>query len=326
MQIFKYIEYLEKEDGVNVEFFETEFNELFLLKYHICDKPDFKTNKRFGLNQFDNNLFKINIYKIDENKRHVFLKYFKQKDTSISNSLTSEYVGKLISEDKNNEVISILEFLLTNNYKKLKFKYINEFNFSLMMAMVLSGFSSHCKSRKSFIYSFEKTMIIGEFNRKCDAIYIYENILVIIEFKSNVNKKEDPLEYINDRNYVKHVLSYFKSYEPSVIEGINVIKQIGFEFFGKNKKHQVKITITDDLEASSFNETKEISFEKSYNPNVRAVESSSKTKFINKNKKRIVKVTLADDVNFNQNNENIPEETFIGRKRNKSKKQNQSMY
>jgi hypothetical protein len=247
IKVFDYIEYLEQNEDVNVEFFETEFDEYFLLKYHTTNFLDFKTNKKFGFSEFNSDSFEICIHKIAEEKKNIFLKEFKQKGVFVSDSLVSEYIGKLISENVNCEIINILEFLLKDNYKRLKFKFVNEYNFSLMMSMVLSSFSKHCNSKKSFIYSFEKTMIIGEFNRRCDAIYIHENILVVFEFKSNVYKKENPLEYINDRGYVKSIVSYFKEYEPDILNEITMIKQIGLEFFGQNKKHKVRITLAEDL-------------------------------------------------------------------------------
>ena len=271
-KVFQYIEHLEKIGNVTVDFFESELPEYFILKYNIHNHPNFKTSKRFGLKEFHDNSFQIKIYKINENKRHYFLNKFKPKDSSTSESLAAKYMGEIISEIiVSPELIKITEFLLKNNYKTLKFKYINEFNFSLMMAIVLSSFSRNTKL-KSFIYSFEKTMIVGEFNRRCDAIYIHENSLVILEFKSNVNKKENPLEYINDRNYVKSVLAYFKEYESSVLNDITTIRQIGLEFFGKNKNHKVRITLADDLD---------INFCQDNNQNV------STSSFIGKKRKKI---------------------------------------
>jgi hypothetical protein len=170
----------------------------------------------------------------------------------IPKSLVSEYMGDIISKDFDNDKIQVVEYLLKNNYRKLKFKYINEFNFSSMMVMVLTSFSNDSLSQNSFVYSFEKVMILKEFKRICDAIYIHENILVIFEFKSNVYKKEYPLEYIGDRNYVNHVIEYFEEYESDVLKNINLVKQIGLEFFGRNKRHKVKITLAKDLNISEI--------------------------------------------------------------------------
>jgi hypothetical protein len=252
-KVFEYIEHLESLDAkVSIDFLETSSKELFVLKYFVNERPDFKTNKRFEsikLTSFS----QVRIHKIDECKRHIFIDEFKPKNSSLSNSLAAEYMGDVVSGNASHDKIKVLEMLLKNKYKTLKFKYINEFNFSLMMAMVLSAFSNKSKS-KSFIYSFEKAMIIGEFNRRCDAIYIHENSIVILEFKSNVNKKENPLEYINDREYVKNVLLYFKEYEPNILKGITIIKQIGIEFFGQNKKHKVRITLADDLDIQFYQE------------------------------------------------------------------------
>jgi hypothetical protein len=254
-KVFEYIEHLESLDTrVTIDFLETSSKELFILKYYVNERPDFKTNKRFKFVKLDGFL-QVRIHKIDECKRHIFIDEFMPKNSSLSNSLAAEYMGDVVSGNASHDKIKVLEMLLKSNYKTLKFKYINEFNFSLMMAMVLSAFSNKSKS-KSFIYSFEKAMIIGEFNRRCDAIYIHENSIVILEFKSNVNKKENPLEYINDREYVNSVLSYFKEYEPDILKEITIIRQIGLEFFGQNKKHKVKITLADDINMN-FNQSNE---------------------------------------------------------------------
>lgn len=275
IEVVTYIEYLESQRGGDVllEFSETDFSEYFLIKYHKTTRSDFKTNKRFGFEFFSNKSTEIRIYKVNEDKRHLFLKQFKPKETTIPQSLVSEYMGNIISKNFDKESIEIAEYLLKNNYKKLKFKYINEFNFSSMMVIILAGLSNHSLCSQSYIYSFEKTMIIGEFKRRCDAIYIHENILVIFEFKSNVYKKEDPLEYIGDRNYVNHVIEYFEKYEPDVIKDISIIKQIGLEFFGRNKKHKVKITLAEDLNISEIQNHQHLNIEE------------SEIKFINKKRK-----------------------------------------
>jgi hypothetical protein len=274
IEVFNYIEHLESlHDDLLVEFSETKFTEYFLLKYQKTIRSNFKTGKKFELEFFNDKSVEFRIYKINEEKRQVFFKQFKQKEMLIPKSLVSEYMGDIISKDFDNDKIQVVEYLLKNNYKKLKFKYTNEFNFSSMMVMVLTSFSNDCLSQNSFVYSFEKVMILEEFKRICDAIYIHENILAIFEFKSNVYKKEDPLEYIGDRNYVSHVIEYFEKYEPDVLKNINVVKQIGLEFFGRNKKHKVKIILAEDLNIS------EIQHKKHSNTD------ESEMKFINKKRK-----------------------------------------
>ena len=88
--------------------------------------------------------------------------------------------------------------------------------------------------------------------RRCDGLYIHQPILIIFEFKNNTYKKECPLEYINEREYVEFVIRYFQKYEPHVIEKITTIRRIGIEFFGKNKDYKVKVSIQEDIQMLEF--------------------------------------------------------------------------
>ncbi len=119
-----------------------------MLKYHIDGRQSFKTNKRFGLNKFSLIFESVDVYRVSEEKRHIFLNLFKRKDATFSSSLSSEYMGNIISGTENDDTIKVLEYLLKNNYKKLQFKFINEFNFSMMMMAVLAGFSQSQQNKK----------------------------------------------------------------------------------------------------------------------------------------------------------------------------------
>lgn len=232
VSVYKYIEKLmEINKNTEISIHEDEIG-YYVIKNHLKKKSGFKTLQKFEPVKFDDNLTKEKHVFIVENRKY-FLSKFKKNECLINDSLASQYMGKLISEKNDEKVKQILEILLKNNYEKLKIKYINEFNCSLVIAIVLFAFSSTQKN--SYVYSMEKSMKIGQKIRRCDAIYIHKNLLVIFEFKNNVNKKESPLEYIDDREYVDFTLKYFFKFEPYLIKKMTKIRRIGIEFLDKIK-------------------------------------------------------------------------------------------
>jgi hypothetical protein len=61
--------------------------------------------------------------------------------------------------------------------------------------------------------------------------YRYGNVLFIIEYKMNIHHEQRALEYIGDRDYVKHDLVYLYINEKDVLDGITEIGQIGILFY-----------------------------------------------------------------------------------------------
>jgi hypothetical protein len=227
-----------------------EEDEFYIVNYKFIKKPNFQTPHKFKPKQTEDALLNaIKIFTVEKNRKK-FSSTFKVKESIVSPSITSEYLGEIIvgnSEDENN---AILGTLLASNFTKLKIKYINEFNCSLMMAMLLFGFSKTQKN--SYVYSFEKSMNVNNVIRKCDALYIHKTVLVIFEWKSNINKIEHPLEYIDKREYVEFVLKYFREYEPHIIKKITKIRRVGVEFFGKNKNYNTFVSTQPDLCMTDF--------------------------------------------------------------------------
>jgi retron-type reverse transcriptase len=177
----------------------------------------------------------IFISKIDKNKVKDFSKLFKPFESSISNSVVSDFLGKLFknSDKTNKETLNSIEILLNESLKLFGIDYINEYACAVAMVPILLGFSKYniTSDFKNEIYSLEKYMRVRKIARKCDAIYKYGNILFIIEYKMNIHHKQCALEYIGDQNYVKHVLEYLLINERDVLEGITEIGQIGILFY-----------------------------------------------------------------------------------------------
>ena len=89
--------------------------------------------------------------------------------------------------------------------------------------------------------------------RKCDCIYMHDTVLAIFEFKNNVLKKEDAMQYIKDRDYLMHVLSFMKINELNFYNTIKKIVLIGIEFYGANTDFAIKlfcntVDLTKELE------------------------------------------------------------------------------
>jgi hypothetical protein len=253
VEIFKYVQALYQVNKNAIISICEEEDNFYMIKYKLSKYPDFQTPKRFKPKNFNSNLTnQIKIFEVK--KRKYFIRKFKSLGSNALPSITSEYLTKVISGNNDVETKNVLEILLRENYQELKVKYINEFNCSLMMAIILFACSKK-KTRienSSFVYSFEKNMVIENDSRRCDGIYIHKHILVIFEWKNNVYKKECPLEYIFKRDYVRFVLEYLKNFEPYILKNINKVRRIGIEFFGKNKDYKVNVSIEEDLNVSEF--------------------------------------------------------------------------
>jgi hypothetical protein len=248
---FEYIQSLRKFNKRCVISINEDEKDFYVIKCKMVNRPSFQTSRKFKPKSLNEDVMKqVHIYEVE--KKKYFMENFKSLTSNILPSITMEYLKKVMLVNGDFEAKSILEILLKENYKELKIKFINEYNCSLMMAMLLFACSNvKCKD-KSFVYSFEKTMQIGSEIRRCDAIYIHKDILFIFEWKNNVYKKECPLDYIDKREYVDFVMAYFRENEPNMISKIKTIRRIGIEFFGKSKNYDVKVSTQEDIKISNF--------------------------------------------------------------------------
>jgi hypothetical protein len=248
---FEYIQSLRKFNKRCVISINEDEKDFYVIKCKMVNRPSFQTPRKFKPKSLNEDVMKqVHIYEVE--KKKYFMENFKSLTSNILPSITMEYLKKVMLVNGDFEAKSILEILLKENYKELKIKFINEYNCSLMMAMLLFACSNvKCKD-KSFVYSFEKTMQIGSEIRRCDAIYIHKDILFIFEWKNNVYKKECPLDYIDKREYVDFVMAYFRENEPNMISKIKTIRRIGIEFFGKSKNYDVKVSTQEDIKISNF--------------------------------------------------------------------------
>ena len=89
---------------------------------------------------------------------------------------------------------------------------------------------------------------------RCDGIYDYTDRLILLEYKMNIFDKQNSLQYINDRDYSKHLIRYLLKYEPKILNEKKIIGQIGIEFY----QNEVKVKIGQDLNIDELiNEIKE---------------------------------------------------------------------
>ena len=59
----------------------------------------------------------------------------------------------------------------------------------------------------------------------------------------NIFSEQNSLKYINDRDYVKHLIMYLMKYESQILIGKKTIGQIGIEFY----RDEIKVKIGNDL-------------------------------------------------------------------------------
>ena len=247
--IIKYAHKLEnyKNSLADVTIYKT--NDLFILKYKLNNMSDFASNERFicqELNILEND---FSVFSIPDQNKKSFKNLFKDNATTIYNSLTSDYMGKILSGENDETTTNCLELCLSYSISKLPFNYINEHMCSFTVMLASMGFSVHYKDNMpnntiSFAYSFEKHMS-GNIIRVCDGIYVHKNRLSVLEFKNNVSKKENPLKYSKDREYIKYVLEYFYKNEPEMLNSIEFVCYLGIEFFGEDKGFEVKVTTSE---------------------------------------------------------------------------------
>jgi hypothetical protein len=163
-------------------------------------------------------------------------------------------MGKLFknSDQTDKETLKSIEILLQESLKSLGIDYINEFACAVCMVPILLGFSKYDLSNdfKNEIYSLEKYMRVKGLSRTCDAIYRYGNILFIIEYKMNIHHEQRALEYIGDRDYVRHVIEYLYTNEKDVLDGITEIGQIGILFY----KDSIKIELGENINKEKLKE------------------------------------------------------------------------
>jgi hypothetical protein len=237
--VFKYSSFLRKKIRCKVKFYEDT-------NYHFLSyRPDERCNEFLKQNLYLSNIEidqdDILIAKINKHKIKDFMKLFKSLESSVANSVTSDFIGKLFmnSDETTEEILKANEILLSESFKSMGIEYINEHSCAVSMAPVLLGFQKYNASAnlRNGIYSLEKYMRVCDEGRRCDAIYIYGNIIFIIEYKMNVHHKQKGLKYIGDRDYVRHLLKYLLINENDVLKGIDTIGQIGMLFY----KDEVKI-------------------------------------------------------------------------------------
>ena len=74
--------------------------------------PNFKTSRRFNLKYFKDGYVEENqVFIVNENQKY-FLSKFKAKECFSNQSLTSQYMGKVLSGENDDEEKYILEILL----------------------------------------------------------------------------------------------------------------------------------------------------------------------------------------------------------------------
>jgi hypothetical protein len=244
-QLFKYMCYLKSHMHCDIKFYDEETFYLLSCRFKHRHRIIFRKNFYFtNIKIPANDIF---VATIDKNKIKDFIKLFKPLESSISDSVTSDFIGKLFknSDKTDKETIKSIEILLQESLKSLGIDFINEYGCAVNMVPIYLGFSKYnaSKNLKNGIYSLEKYMRVDKVSRKCDAIYIYENVIFIIEYKMNVHHEQHALDYISDRYYVKHLLKYLLAYEGTVLEGIDLIGQIGILFY----KDKAKIEVGENL-------------------------------------------------------------------------------
>jgi hypothetical protein len=232
-KLFNYMIKLRKLEECVIKFYETCSFYFLSYRFENRKKVLFKNRFYFQDNKIDHS--DIYVVKIHKSKVQDILKKFKSFESSVSDSITSDCMGKIFENGENasREQINSTEILLHESVKRLGIEFINEHSCSVSMIPTLLGFSKYNikEGVKNGIYAFEKDMRVDGIDRKCDAIYIYNKTIFIIEYKNNVHHKQKSLVYIDDRNYIKHTVMYFLKYESNILEGIEEIGQIGIEFY-----------------------------------------------------------------------------------------------
>lgn len=184
-EVFKYMDLISQLNKNAIVSISEENNDFYMIKYKFLKKPKFQSSKKFITKTLDKNFInEIQVFEVE--KKKYFMENFKSLSSSVASSVTSEYFGKVLSCSDGLDTKNILEILLRKNYEDLSIKYINEYNCSMMMAMLMFAFSKKNKRREqsSYVYSFEKNMRIDDENRRCDGIYIHKHFLNICEWKT----------------------------------------------------------------------------------------------------------------------------------------------
>jgi len=204
------------------------------------NNPHVILKERFYFSNVDIPAENIFISTIDKKHAYGFNKSFKSLESSIFNSVTSDFMGILLAngEKANQKDVKAFEILLQETLEALGIDFINEFACSVSMIPVLLGFSkfNKIKNMRNLIYGMEKTLTVNKITRRCDGIYDYADRLIILEYKMNIFDKQNSLQYINDRGYSKHLIRYLLKYEPKILNEKKIIGQIGIEFYQNEVK------------------------------------------------------------------------------------------
>jgi hypothetical protein len=244
-EIFKYMCYLKRHKSCEIKFYEEQ--SFYFLSYEPIIQQHYFEKADFYLSDIIIDHTEIHVAKIHKKQMKTFMKLFKPFESSISDSVTSDFIGKIFKNgDKTDkETLKSTEILLNESLKSFGITYINEYGCAVGMVPILLGFSKYNISGnlKNEIYSLEKYMRVNGKSRACDAIYRYGNVLFIIEYKMNIHHEQNALDYIGDRDYVKHVLKYLLTNENDVLDDIDTIGQIGILFY----KDRVEIELGANL-------------------------------------------------------------------------------
>jgi hypothetical protein len=164
--------HLKKQVLCETKFYEDHFFYYFSYKLENRSKVFLKRN--FYFSDVSINHDNICIAKIDKGKIKDFMKLFKPFESSITNSVTSDYIGKLFknSDQTDKETLKSIEILLQESLKSLGIEYINEYACAVGMVPILLGFSKYNMANdfKNEIYSLEKYMRVKGLSKICDAI------------------------------------------------------------------------------------------------------------------------------------------------------------
>jgi hypothetical protein len=224
-EIFKYMCYLKRHNSCEIKFYEEQ--SFYFLSYEPIIQQNYFEKADFHFSDVIIDHTKILIAEIHKKQMRDFMKLFKPFESSISDSVTSDFIGKIFknSDKTDKETINSTEILLNESLRSFGINYINEYGCAVGMVPILLGFSKYniSDNLKNEIYSLEKYMRVNGKSRACDAIYRYGNLLFIIEYKMNIHHEQHALEYIGDRDYVKHVIEYLLTNENDVLDEIDTI-------------------------------------------------------------------------------------------------------
>mgnify|MGYP000477320334 CR=1 FL=1 len=245
--VFKYIYFLKRYRNSKLTIKFCQNNDIYLLHCKFKNNPHVILKERFYFSNVDIPAENIFISTINKEYVYGFNKSFKSLESSICNSVTSDFMGILLAngEKANQKDVKAFEILLQETLEALGIDFINEFACSVGMIPVLLGFSKFNKiqNMRNLIYGMEKTLKVNKITRRCDGIYDYVDRLIILEYKMNIFDKQNSLQYINDRGYSKHLIRYLLKYEPKILNEKKIIGQIGIEFY----QNEVKVKIGQDL-------------------------------------------------------------------------------